>query len=657
MTARPETLWRDPDRRRALLLSVLIHALALFLLIWLWSWPRTPPTPAFIVIDVGTPALADVPVDAPTVGDPAPQAPVPQVADPQTGEPQAPAVETPTPTRQPEPQAETRQPEPSRVEAAAAAEAPPPPAPQVRVPEPTVAAPPVDIPLADAPPSSALPEIDEVRLEPRPLTQAIVLPTPAVTAIVPEARVITATPSVQVTPERALPQPEVQVAVAEARPLDVTPQVEVAAVRSVEVTPQVQVAEPRSLAVVPQVEVIPTRSLAVTPRVEVAAAVAVPDPSVTVEVRLPAVAEAVAEEPAVEAPPGPQETLAVVQEPGGADESAASQAVSQRELNRPAGGNADQAGQTRDQADASLEGLGAAAGPTGAATPTGVPASRALEPYSDQRFRPLVVVLDNANGYPQAGFLEASAIYEFPVEGGLTRLMTIYDRIDPASVGPVRSARDYMIEATRNLDGILVHDGGAPSAMNMIATQNLTTLNAYNRGELFSRAGGRSAPYNLFSSGRSLRQAVNTLNLERVRNLRTQRYRPAEDADAATAVQVRYSGAYLSGFTYNPVLNHYRWQRNGQNASDAGGQSVVVDAVVIARIIAQPIPDDPFGRLYIRLAGGGEATLLLRGKVIEGRWSERNGVSFYAHDGEQIDLAPFKHWVMFVPGDAQVTIE
>jgi hypothetical protein len=490
------------------MLSVLVHAL-LFLLLWLIPWPQAQPTPAFIVIDVGTPALAEVPVDAPTVGDPAPQAPVPQVADPQTGEPRVPTVETPTPARQPEPPAEALQPRPAQVEVAETAPPPPPPAPQVRVPEPTASVPPVDIPLAEAP-RTALPEIDEVRLEPRPLPQAIVLPTPTVTAVVPEARVITATPSVQVAPEQALPQPEVQVAVAEVRPLAVTPQVEVAVARPIEVVPQVQVAEARSLAVVPQVEV--------------AAAVAVPSPQVAVEVRLPA------EEPVAEAPPGAQETIAMAEQPGGALETAAAQAASPRELNRPAGGNADQAGQTRDQADARLEGLGAAAAPDGARTPTGVPARRVLEPFEDQRFRPLAVVVDNANGFPQSGFLEASAIYEFPIEGGLTRLMMIYDRIDPASVGPVRSARDYMVAAARSLNGILVHDGGAPSAMHAIASENLTTFNAFNRGELFARAGGRSAPYNLYSSGSSLRQAVNTLRLERVRNLRTQRYRPAEDA-------------------------------------------------------------------------------------------------------------------------------
>jgi len=622
------------------MLSVLVHAL-LFLLLWLIPWPQAQPTPAFIVIDVGTPALAEMPVDAPTVGDPAPQAPVPQVADPQTGEPQAPSVETPAPTRQPEPLAEALQPRPVQVEAAETAPPPPPPAPQVRVPEPTASVPPVDIPLAEAP-RTALPEIDEVRLEPRPLPQAIVLPTPVVTAVVPEARVITATPSVQVTPEQALPQPEVRVAVAEVRPLAVTPQVEVAVARPVEVVPQVQVAEARSLAVVPQVEV--------------AAAVAVPSPQVAVEVRLPAAVEAAVEEPVVEAPVGAQETIATAEQPGGALETAAAQAASPRELNRPAGGNADQAGQTRDQADAQLQGLGAAASPDGVRTPTGVPARRVLEPFSDQRFRPLAVVVDNANGFPQSGFLEASAIYEFPIEGGLTRLMMIYDRIDPASVGPVRSARDYMVAAARSLDGILVHDGGAPSAMHAIANENLTTFNAFNRGELFARAGGRSAPYNLYSSGSGLRQAINTLRLEQVRNLRTQRYRPAEDAPAATSVQVRFSGAYSGGFSFNPVLNHYRWQRNGQSAADANGQSVVVEVVVIARIVAQPIPGDPQGRLFVRLEEG-EATLLIRGKRIEGRWREQNGVSFFSNDGEQIDLAPFKHWVMFVPNWAQVTIE
>ena len=77
-----------------------------------------------------------------------------------------------------------------------------------------------------------------------------------------------------------------------------------------------------------------------------------------------------------------------------------------------------------------------------------------------------------------------------------------------------------------------------------------------------------------------------------------------------------------------------------------------MDAVVVARIIAQPLPNDPEGRLYIPLSGG-EATLYLRGKEIPGTWSPEDGFTFVGPDGP-IDLTPFKHWVLFAPAGAEV---
>ena len=112
-------------------------------------------------------------------------------------------------------------------------------------------------------------------------------------------------------------------------------------------------------------------------------------------------------------------------------------------------------------------------------------------------------------------------------------------------------------------------------------------------------------------------------------------------------------GGVLERLPLPPELNLYRWQRIGQDASDASGDAVVVDAVVVARIIAQPQPNDPEGRLYIPLRGG-DATLYLRGKEITGTWTPENGFTFIGEDGP-IDLTPFKHWVMFVPAGAEVS--
>ncbi|MEX2501612.1 MAG: hypothetical protein WD336_04490, partial [Trueperaceae bacterium] len=55
------SFWSDPDRRRAGMLSVLVHALALIALIAWIDLDLGEPTPPeqFLVIDLGTPQVAE----------------------------------------------------------------------------------------------------------------------------------------------------------------------------------------------------------------------------------------------------------------------------------------------------------------------------------------------------------------------------------------------------------------------------------------------------------------------------------------------------------------------------------------------------------------------------------------------------------------------
>ena len=320
----------------------------------------------------------------------------------------------------------------------------------------------------------------------------------------------------------------------------------------------------------------------------------------------------------------------------------------------PQGGTSDASGQTSAAPDANVDNTGLATSPDGGES-TGSPAPASFEPFRDVRQRPLSVILDNVFGYPQTGLLEASAVYELPVEGGVTRLMASFDLIDPARVGPIRSARDYFVTLAQSKQAILVHAGGSPGALQAIAMTDTPTLDALSEeGGLFARSGGQ-APYNLYSQGSALRNAINRLNLGQNREIRSSLYRPAEDAEPAQGFQASYGAIYETGFRYIPEINQYRWQRAGTDAVDASGQAVLVDVVLVARITAAPYPNDPEGRLYIPLSGG-EATLYVRGTRVPGQWSRNNGVTFTSSTGDTIDLTPFKHWVVFAPTYSRISV-
>ncbi|MDZ7705965.1 MAG: DUF3048 domain-containing protein [Trueperaceae bacterium] len=696
---RYETI-RKKDKRRALLLSLMVHATLLLVLLLIPN--ERPPEEQFVVIDIGTPSLADVVTEAPTVDAPAPQAPDAQTADVQAGTPQSSATDATS----------TPNPAPSEPPVAAAPSEPTPaePTPAPPPPPPAEAATPSE-PATSAPSSVASePDIDQVEIDTteqplprpdiRPEVQAEVtpeqpvevtpqvevapeqtIPQPEVQAEVTPEQPVEITPQVEVTPEQAIPQPEVQAEVAPEQPVEVTPQVEVAPEQTipqpdvqaevtpeqpVEVTPQVEVAPeqtipqpdvqaeiaPEEVLPQPQVraEIAPEQPVEIAPQVSVVPAEPLPIPDVRAEVTR------LEPEPEVqELRPSPQDAEAdLLPTPEGVD-SADSAVPSSRDSNRPAGADAAQSGQDRDQADASTDNLGAAASPDGSLAPTGAPITR-RERFSASLDRPLAVMIDNVRGYPQMGLREASIVVEMPVEGGLTRLMSVYDRSYPANVGPIRSARDYFHTLAQNMEGILVHDGGSPAALDAIARSSLPTFNSYSSGDLFARQDGRSAPYNLYSNGNALRDAINRLRLQRPRLVSGTEYRADPSAPPATTVTVRYSGGYSSGFGYRPETDQYRWLRNAQPASDATGEAVLVDAVVVADIVAQPIPGDEAGRLYIPLSGG-TATLYVNGRAVPGRWNPSGGFQFIAEGGEMVDLAAFKYWVLFAPQNAAVSAE
>ena len=218
-----QSLWRDPEKRRAALLSLVLHLAVLLLLIYLISRPQPEPLPSYIVIDVGTPAFAEETTLAPTVESPALQTPEPQVESAEVGDPQqlnAPQELAAAPVEQlqtiqppaPEaPPAAEATPQPQPVEQA---EATPPP-PQVQ--EASVEAP--ELPLAEVP-ATQLPEIDPVVLEARNTPAAVTIPEPQAQAQIAEARTVALTPSASVSQARELSVPDATVTVQESVSLE-----------------------------------------------------------------------------------------------------------------------------------------------------------------------------------------------------------------------------------------------------------------------------------------------------------------------------------------------------------------------------------------------------------------------------------------------------
>ena len=88
---------------------------------------------------------------------------------------------------------------------------------------------------------------------------------------------------------------------------------------------------------------------------------------------------------------------------------------------------------------------------------------------------PVAVMVNNIkigqgrDAFPQWGISEADLIYEMVTEGGITRLMAVFqDYANMPSVGPVRSARDQHAQMMMPYNALYVHEGASQFAKRML---------------------------------------------------------------------------------------------------------------------------------------------------------------------------------------------
>ena len=75
--------------------------------------------------------------------------------------------------------------------------------------------------------------------------------------------------------------------------------------------------------------------------------------------------------------------------------------------------------------------------------------------------RPYAVVINNSTVAVkvQTGLQQAYIVYEFPVEGGLTRLMALYKDASDITIGTIRSSRHNFLDYAMEHDAIFIHYG------------------------------------------------------------------------------------------------------------------------------------------------------------------------------------------------------
>jgi hypothetical protein len=277
----------------------------------------------------------------------------------------------------------------------------------------------------------------------------------------------------------------------------------------------------------------------------------------------------------------------------------------------------------------------------------------------------LAVKIDNTErGRPPAGLTQADVVFEEMVEGGLTRLLAVYQSQDPDTVGPVRSARSSDLPILAELGRPLFAWSGANATFAAaVRAADIVDVGVAATPGAYWWAADRRAPYNLFAAPERLREAGAGDAASAIPPNALFSYRAAgvplsgPGAAPAGGFDTTGAGRVSTGieWSWNPGLAGWERSQNGTPHVDSDGEQVRA-ANVIVRFT--PYRDsgvrDSTGAVVpeAQAVGEGDAWLLSGGQAQQGRWHKAaTDAPTTCTDaaGAPLRLAPGPTWVEVLP--------
>ncbi|MDR3278100.1 MAG: DUF3048 domain-containing protein [Oscillospiraceae bacterium] len=284
--------------------------------------------------------------------------------------------------------------------------------------------------------------------------------------------------------------------------------------------------------------------------------------------------------------------------------------------------------------------------------------------------RPYAIMYNNRKiAQPLLGISKADVIYEAPVEGGITRMLAIFQDVsDVGVIGSVRSARPYYIDLAQGYDAIYIHAGGSPQAYQLLQARNVTRLDGVNgsRQDIFFRdAARRSAmgyEHSLVTSGALISQYLPTYGF-RLEHEDGYGYAPKFEPDAVAPgtepgerVQIMFSSIKSTTLEYGADDGLYSLGQFDKKVEDGDGARVLVANVLILRTAVGQISGDTEGRLTVTLTGSGAGYFYCGGKRAEIRWSKKDAASPFVYtleDGTALTFRTGRTYVAIISKTAE----
>ena len=277
--------------------------------------------------------------------------------------------------------------------------------------------------------------------------------------------------------------------------------------------------------------------------------------------------------------------------------------------------------------------------------------------------RPVALMIGNTQeAMPQYGLSKAGVIYEAPAEGGINRLMPVFEDYSGLDrIGSLRSARTYFCFFSREFDAVLGHFGEAYYAQQYLNSPGFEHFDCLSDSgsELYFRTSDRPSPHNAFASSDSIAASFAKTGYSLTHSADYQGHfqfaeeeETLESGTAALKVNPNYP-INEPWFEYDSATGLYkRYQYGGPQIDAAANSQLAVTNILIQACGTTYYDNTPY--LNMDVHSGGNGYYITRGKAVPVTWSkdsEWGQTHYYGPDGQEIQLNPGKTWVCVVQAE------
>ena len=279
--------------------------------------------------------------------------------------------------------------------------------------------------------------------------------------------------------------------------------------------------------------------------------------------------------------------------------------------------------------------------------------------------RPVALTVNNLKkATPQSGMTNADMYFEIPAEGGINRILTVFQDYDGVKeIGTVRSARAYFVDWAVPLDAVFIHYGGSPSFYTLKKQKRFDECDGINgtvEKALFWRDAERKkkagTEHSVMTSGEKLTNGLKSLG---IRSTVDTPYEPfflfnkeavASGDIPANKVSLKFSYYITSEFEYNEATGLYFRSQYGQPHKDkTTNAQLSVTNVVYLKTSISAISGDDAGRIDVKTTGSGSGYYISKGKAQEIKWSKKDlssPLKLYDLNGNELAINKGKTWFM-----------